>query len=162
MKYYFAARFRKRALLRRYRKQLTRLGHECVSHWIDDDGKSVECAAIAARDAHGVAECDALILFLEPPRTATRCGRMVECGLALGQNKPVLAVGPEVENVFIYLTQRFDSWEQCLTHLGKHGRDRRSAAVKNQVHDTHLKPAKRDHATIARRESIWRVRDQNR
>jgi nucleoside 2-deoxyribosyltransferase len=151
MKYYFAARFSKRSQLRRYRKQLIHLGHTCTSQWLD--GESDENAATAHRDLCDVEAADGLILFCETPRCATRGGRFIETGYALGLGKAVIAVGADIENIFMRLpdVQRFNTWPDCLAHLAKHGGDRRSAAVKNQVHNTHLKPAKRDRATIARR-----------
>jgi nucleoside 2-deoxyribosyltransferase len=151
MNIYLASRYSRKGEMIKHKRALERAGHKCTSRWLDGDDE--ESAAIAERDVQDVSACDILVLFLEVPRVASRGGRMVECGLALGLNKIVLAVGTDIENIFLHLPyiQRFNTWPDCLAHLGKHGGDRRSAAVKNQVHNTHLKPAKRDRATIARR-----------
>jgi nucleoside 2-deoxyribosyltransferase len=115
--YYLAARWTRRSELRRYRKQLTSLGHTCTSQWLD--GSNIENAATAHRDLCDVQSADGLILFCEKPRCATRGGRFIETGYALGLNKFVIAVGAEIENIFLHLPEimRFNTWTECLAAL---------------------------------------------
>lgn len=60
-----------------------------------------------------------LIAFTEQPRTgATRGGRHVELGIALGMMKRVWIVGPR-ENIFCWLddVRHFETWDACLTAI---------------------------------------------
>jgi nucleoside 2-deoxyribosyltransferase len=113
MKYYFAARFSKRVELRRYRAQLTRLGHVVTSRWLD--GKADENAATASRDLADIDTADVCIWFTEQPRSATRGGRHFEAGYAAGRGKNLIIVGP-VEHIFCHLgnIERFGCWPECL------------------------------------------------
>jgi hypothetical protein len=73
----------------------------------------------AKDDFRDVVMCDMLIGFTEPPRSsASRGGRHVELGIALGLMKRVWIVGPR-ENLFCWLedVRQFDSWEPCLESL---------------------------------------------
>jgi hypothetical protein len=119
MHFYLAARYSRRFELRRYRKQLARLGHTVTSRWLD--GKSDEDAATAHRDLQDVERADALILFCEKPRCPTRGGRFIETGYALGLGKAVTAIGVDIENIFLYLPDimRFDTWTDCLAVLSQ-------------------------------------------
>jgi nucleoside 2-deoxyribosyltransferase len=121
MKIYLASRYGRRAQLRKHRQELRRLGHECTSRWLDSDEE--ESAAMAERDIQDVAACDTLILFCEAPRCGTRNGRMVECGVALGLNKTVLAIGADIENIFLLLPDitRYGTWTECLAALAPDG-----------------------------------------
>jgi hypothetical protein len=113
----------------RCRQELESVGHKCTSRWLD--GSSAENAATAKRDIEDIERATGLILFCEKSRCPTRNGRLVELGVALGLGgKVVMAIGG-IENIFLRLPQitRFNTWKECLAHLGK----------------------KRDRATIARR-----------
>jgi nucleoside 2-deoxyribosyltransferase len=114
--YYFAARFSKRSELRRYRKQLTRLGHTVTSRWLD--GRATENAATAARDLADIETADICIWFTEQPRCPSRGGRHFEAGYAAGCGKGLIIIGG-VENIFGYLDciTRFDCWSECLAAL---------------------------------------------
>jgi nucleoside 2-deoxyribosyltransferase len=111
---YFAARYSKRKKLRRYRKELERVGHSVTSRWLDEGAE--ETAATATRDLDDIKSADLLILFSEQPRCRTRGGRFVEAGYALGLGRRVIAVGG-VENIFGHLLQHFETWGQCLSAL---------------------------------------------
>lgn len=66
----------------------------------------------AEEDLQDVLACDVLIAFTETPRSvASRGGRHVELGIAIGAGKTTVVCGP-AENVFCWLPQvaHFDSW----------------------------------------------------
>jgi hypothetical protein len=139
MRIYLASRYSRREELCRYREQLQAVGHDVQSRWLDgnhqisdagtplgdhgealvegDDGSQSERAAalrarFAADDFEDVAGCHLLIAFTEPPRSsASRGGRHVELGLALGMRKQVVIVGPR-ENIFCWLPEvlQFEDW----------------------------------------------------
>jgi hypothetical protein len=115
--YYLAARFSRRFELQGFRADLLRIGHSVTSRWIDqrDDSDEPNCAA---RDIEDIDTADVLILFTEAPRCPTRGGRLVEYGIALGQRKPAIVIGP-AENVFIDLPEvkRFSGWSDALQAL---------------------------------------------
>lgn len=147
MRIYLAARYGRREELCVYREQLQALGHEITSIWLNgqhqisdsgipigdggealiegDDGSTSDHAAalrnrFAVEDFRNVMECDLLIAFTEPPRsTASRGGRHVELGLALGMMKRVAVVGHR-ENIFCWLENVlfFPTWEECLDFYG--------------------------------------------
>lgn len=69
----------------------------------------------AEDDLADVQACDLLIAFTEQPRDKAgrnRGGRHVELGIAIGQGKRIIIVGPR-ENLFCWLPEidQFDSWE---------------------------------------------------
>lgn len=74
----------------------------------------------AEDDLADVQACDLLIAFTEVPRTGgrNRGGRHVELGIAIGQGKRIMIVGPR-ENIFCWLPEidQFDTWESCLATL---------------------------------------------
>jgi hypothetical protein len=75
----------------------------------------------AADDFRDVTMCELLIAFTEKPREeASRGGRHVELGIALGQIKRVWIVGPR-ENIFCWLedVRQFDTWQDCLAFVAK-------------------------------------------
>lgn len=130
MKIYLAARYSRRVELCGYREALQALGHTVTSRWLNgdhqisdtgealgdggealvegDDGSQTGRAAalrelFAKEDFADVLACDLLIAFTEPPRSsASRGGRHVELGLALGAMKRVWVVGYR-ENIFCWL-----------------------------------------------------------
>lgn len=122
MKIYLASRYSRREELCEYRKKLEDLGHSVTSRWLNgkhqisdggkpignhgeslvegDDGSSSEHAR---EDVKDVEDCDLLIAFTEPPRSnASRGGRHVELGLALGLKKRIFVIGHR-ENIFCWL-----------------------------------------------------------
>jgi len=126
MKIYLAARYSRRVELCGYRDQLAEFGYTVTSRWlngkhqiseygipIDDKGEELVergldgCLAAHALRKHFCEEdfrdvyfSDLLIAFTEPPRaTASRGGRHVEFGIALGRGIPCWVVGYR-ENLF--------------------------------------------------------------
>lgn len=130
MKIYLASRYSRREELCGYRQRLEALGHKVTSRWlngshqIDDKGTPIGdqgtailegellphgigaiavAAVVACEDVEDVRSADLLIAFTEPPRSgASRGGRHVEFGLALGLGTPILIVGHR-ENIFCWL-----------------------------------------------------------
>jgi hypothetical protein len=75
----------------------------------------------ANEDFRDVINCQLLIAFTEPPRSeASRGGRHVELGIALGRGKLIAVVGPR-ENIFCWLEyiRQFDTWEQCKEAINR-------------------------------------------
>lgn len=146
MEIYLAARYSRRTELCVYREQIEALGHEVPAVWLDgshqisdkgtpvgeggealvegDDGSQSERAAelrrkFAADDFGDVYKCDRLIAFTEPPRSrASRGGRHVELGLAIGMGKQIWIVGHR-ENLFCWLgcVRFFETWDDALGAL---------------------------------------------
>lgn len=91
-----------------------------------DDGEATELAAIlrqtfALEDLNDVCRSDLLIAFTEPPRsTASRGGRHVELGIAIGTSTPVIVVGYR-ENIFCWLPQVTfcESFEDAIHELAQ-------------------------------------------
>lgn len=111
MKFYIAARWQRRAEAHSLAKSLIQLGHSVTSRWITEDryttGTDAECAEVDLQD---VLAADTVVSLTEIPRGNSRGGRHVEFGLALGNSKRVVVVGPR-ENVFHSLetVEHFDS-----------------------------------------------------
>lgn len=150
MRIYLAARYSRRLELCGYREQLRAAGHVVQACWLDgqhqisdhgtpigeagealvegDDGSATErAAALRQRFAHedfrDVAMCDLLIAFTEPPRSsASRGGRHVELGIALGMMKSVFVVGWR-ENIFCWMedVEFFETWEAAFKRLTVRG-----------------------------------------
>lgn len=124
--FYLAARYSRRLELVEYAEQLRKLGHQVTARWLEgqhqadtlevDHGGEVHHVPEVARrfaeeDVADVIFADTVIAFSEPPRSsASRGGRHVEFGLALGwvlagyktldgHRRRVVVVG-ERENVF--------------------------------------------------------------
>lgn len=130
MRIYLAARYSRREELCVYRSVLEKMGHVVTSRWLNgahqisdrgtpigdqgekmvegDDGNNSDEAArmrdrFAREDFADCMSCDLLIAFTEPPRSsASRGGRHVELGIALGTMKRVFVVGHR-ENIFCWM-----------------------------------------------------------
>lgn len=143
---YLASRYSRREELCGYREQIRGLGHRVDAVWLNgehqisnegtpigeqgerlvegDDGSDSERAAalrqkFAQEDFRDVMMSDLLIAFTEPPRSsASRGGRHVELGIALGMMKRVWIVGPR-ENIFCWLedVRHFETWDECFSKL---------------------------------------------
>jgi nucleoside 2-deoxyribosyltransferase len=111
-----ASRFSRKRELRRYKKQLEHVGFAVTSRWLN--GSSKEDASTAERDVADIQKADAVILFAEAPRTATRCGRMVEFGIGIALQKILIVIGGH-ENIFTHLddVQHFADWKECFQAL---------------------------------------------
>lgn len=143
MKIYLAARYSRREELCGYRAELEALGHTVTARWLNgshqisdngtpigDDGESLvefgqtERAAqlrqhFAEEDLADVIRADLLVAFTEPPRSsASRGGRYVEMGVAIGHGIPVVIVGPR-ENVFCWLPgiPAYATWNEAKAKL---------------------------------------------
>lgn len=147
---YLAARYTRREELCGYRDQLRTEGIFVTGRWLNgshqisdaglpigDNGESLvedpdgdlaagdEAARLrvhfAQEDVADMEAADLLIAFTEPPRaSASRGGRHVELGYALGRGIPVVVVGPR-ENVFTWLpgVGWFETWDECFETLTK-------------------------------------------
>jgi nucleoside 2-deoxyribosyltransferase len=143
---YLAARYSRREELCDYRNQIQAQGHAVISRWLNGthqisdtgvpigdhgeklvEGDSGEMTANTARlrtrfaneDLTDVRHCELLIAFTEPPRSsASRGGRHVELGIAIGLNKEVWIVGYR-ENIFCWLenVRFFETFEEVLNEL---------------------------------------------
>lgn len=103
MKAYLAAAFGRQAEIRTYRDQLTAIGHEVTSTWLDHEESAKydppgplwgERAEIDIADIH---KADTVISFTDG--ALARGGRHVEYGIAIALNKRRVIVGP-MEHVF--------------------------------------------------------------
>lgn len=146
MRIYLASQYGRRLELCGYREQLRAAGHNVQSQWLDgshqisdagtpigeagealveggDGSTSVKSAAMRNRfamdDFRDVTMCELLIAFTEQPRSsASRGGRHVELGIALGLMKRVWIVGPR-ENIFCWMEEvrQFETFAECLARL---------------------------------------------
>jgi hypothetical protein len=139
MNIYLAARYTRRLELCGYRDELTALGHEVTSRWLngshqlDNEGRPLgdtgellfEAGSpqvdhfrwkFAQDDLEDVLASETLIAFTEEPRSGnSRGGRHVELGIALGTGRHrIVIVGPR-ENVFCWLPQA--EWYPDWAHL---------------------------------------------
>ena len=133
MRIYLSSRFARRAELRGVRAQLERLGHECVSRWLDEAPPEQQVgdwqARVALQDLEDVEGADVFLLFTDGADgpDASRGGRHVEFGyaLALRNHTPVCEVPITIaviggrENVFhhdphLRMFQTFDAWLATL------------------------------------------------
>ncbi len=142
---YLAARYSRRLELCGYREDLAYHGIRVTSHWLDgnhqlsdtgvpigdtgealvESGNDVEAANLRVRfareDIIDVLAADVLIAFTEPPRSsASRGGRHVEFGIALGARMPVIVVGPR-ENIFCWLPDVlwYPDWSAALDDIAE-------------------------------------------
>ncbi|MHB1762642.1 MAG: hypothetical protein ACYCS4_07885 [Acidimicrobiales bacterium] len=140
---YLAARYSRREELCRYKTDLEAAGYQVPARWllgehqvhgleaaraVEADGPvpAEQAVLFAEDDIEDLLGADIIVNFTEAPRSgATRGGRHVELGVALGLKRvgagrhDIYVVGP-LENVFHALPEidgRFDTWEQCLEHL---------------------------------------------
>ena len=134
-KVYLAARYSRREELCRYRDHLAEIDWTVTSRWLNgnhqvaDDGMTLpgtreEARRFCMEDLEDIDRAQLLIAFTEPPRsTASRGGRHVELGYALGRGMAVMVVGHQ-ENVFCChpLVEYFVDWESAVSQLrGNHG-----------------------------------------
>lgn len=160
VKVYLASRYSRREELCGYREELKRvLDYEVTSRWLNgahqisdhgtpiggagealvegDAGSASDEAAemrkrFAWEDISDLLAADTIIAFTEPPRSsASRGGRHVEWGIALGINCfaadrgiihrafRLIVVGPR-ENLFHWLDEieHFETWHECFESLG--------------------------------------------
>ena len=83
----------------------------CTTGKVDEEFRN-QCAI---DDLAGTEDCDLLIMLAYPGL----CGTLIECGMALGQGKPVICIGePERNSVFFALDQVIMADEDCARDLG--------------------------------------------
>lgn len=132
MRIYFAARYSRFSEMLEYKWMVETLGHKVTSRWIhggphltDDElnSNAVEHRLIAERtalnDLKDLQDADCCISFTEAPRlVASRGGRHVELGWALGRGRICLVIGP-AENVFHRLPgiRRFGTMQEALMSM---------------------------------------------
>lgn len=102
MKIYLAARYERRALLRRWAKRLHQAGHIVVSSWLHRRVPRYwrtltwwwqECAPFAAAcDIKDLQSAECLILY-NPAGERPSAGRQIEFGIALASKIPILLIG---------------------------------------------------------------------
>lgn len=126
MKVYLAAQYSRRREMLLHSMDLRALGHEITSTWIyrgerdaQDNGRQIaegsDQALWAMENLLDVLDAEVLIAFTEPPETLSRGNRHVEFGIALGNGKKCIVVGPR-ELVFHHYeaVQQYDTWREAL------------------------------------------------
>jgi len=147
LSFYLAARYGRREELCAYKADLEARGHDVPARWLlgehqvygTEAARAVQAGGpvpaaqafvFAEDDMEDLLAADVVVNFTEPPRsTASRGGRHVEFGIALGlrraasafddQLRRLFIVGP-LENVFHALPEvdgHFDDWDGFLAHL---------------------------------------------
>lgn len=110
MKIYVASKAKHAPMWLAVRQYLLPKGHEIVSTWIDEVGKSqtVSYGELARRCIDETRACDILILFCEPGDLLK--GTLIEVGAALALGKKVAVVGDceSLSHVF----KAHDLWSQ--------------------------------------------------
>lgn len=117
MKFYLAGRYGRREELYGIAAMIEGMGHTVTSRWVRgeheaEDGEPQPALARrwAEEDLADIEEADVLVAFTEEPDSsaprASRGGRHVELGYALGIRKAVYLVGPR-ENVFCHSARVF-------------------------------------------------------
>ncbi|MCL4413180.1 MAG: hypothetical protein M1522_00285 [Actinobacteria bacterium] len=140
--FYLAARYSRREELCEYKAALEARGHLVPARWLLGEhqvhgveaARAVEAGGpvpaaqavlFAEDDVEDLMAADLLVCFTEEPRCeATRGGRHVELGIALGMRRlgvgPLIVVVGPLENVFCALPEidgRFDAWAEFLAAL---------------------------------------------
>lgn len=122
MKFYIATRFEDQERGRELRRNLTALGQEVTSSWLDEEAIDFKTFRwtkkwlLAARDLQEIQGANCLIALV-PEGPVLRGGYHVEVGYALGQNKEVWLVGPP-QNIFhSVLDQYFGTEEELLNYV---------------------------------------------
>lgn len=122
MRVYLAGRFSRKAELRGYAYDLSRVGIEVDARWLQN-GFHEESASpgveqrFAVEDLEDVKRADVFVIFTEAEGTYTRGGRFVEMGYALALGKPVIVIGRK-ENIFVRLAEKqVATWQQAVHEL---------------------------------------------
>jgi nucleoside 2-deoxyribosyltransferase len=130
MKVYLAGPYQWKDRIRVYAEEARAAGIEITSTWLEETHKPTievhevpadENAQYAKNDLRDIDEASVLILFAVPATDSPipRAGRHVEFGYALAKDKPIIVVGPELENIFHYLpkVRRAFTWDEALRFL---------------------------------------------
>jgi nucleoside 2-deoxyribosyltransferase len=123
---YIAAPWKHREIMPKIAEAFEADRHTITHKWwsVEEKGESAETAELLQKDAEkdviGVLEAQVVVVV----NTARSEGNSVEQGIAIGQNKPIIAIGTRGEhskNVFHYLHNYI--WvatiEEALYELGK-------------------------------------------
>lgn len=130
MKIYIAARFSRRPECNALAHQLKALGHTITSRWVKPDSDHVVPTGLSAQaadaererfareDVEDVFAADAMVSFMEAPRSNSRGGRHVEFGMGYAKGCLMFIIGPR-ETVFHHLrnVRHFETVEDFLAHL---------------------------------------------
>ncbi len=129
LKIYLAARYGLWEAMQVYGEHIEALGHETTSSWYHDVDPDAEedtdpdvLREEARLDIAGIEGADLVIVFTEALDChipgASRGGRHVEMGVALGMKKSVWIVGPR-ENIFCHHPNvvAFDTFDEVLHEL---------------------------------------------
>ena len=152
MKIYIAGFFDTRERLRPVRDKMWQMGHQVLSHWLDEVSKpegmeeEVWWRKLALRDLVDVYASD--LLIVDTLDVTPRGGREVEFGFALSrfQDQQVWVVGP-YRNVFHRLADlKFDTWEECLEWLDPTPRITLTEAELLKIHDKAMAWLEQDQA----------------
>ena len=116
---YLASRYGRKAELKKHRKELIAMGHQCTSNWLDEEDESFDSVTderrteIASQDWKDVNESDLLVVFTTSSPSKGG-GHHFEAGLATGWARNVIVVGPRV-HVFYYLPWMIhvEDWESA-------------------------------------------------
>ncbi len=104
-------------------RYLRSTGANIIATWIDEagEGESPDLADLASRCVREAAECDAVILYVEPDDHIK--GALIEVGAALAHGKPVYCVGtcPSISPTFERhpLWRTASSIEEAKNHIAK-------------------------------------------
>jgi hypothetical protein len=124
---YLAAQYERKEEMRKYRDELSSLGLNVTSRWIDNEGQD-EGLGIndldveyrrgilpALTDTEDIARADVFIMFTNG---LGRGGHHTELGIALAMNKEIFIIGKR-ENVFHCLSAItiFPDWETFIVWL---------------------------------------------
>lgn len=125
---YLASRYSRRAELQGYAEEVRSMGLGRVDcRWLSEDqdwdgGTTGDSLAkgqqYALNDLADLERSHAVVVFTEEAGEYRRGGSLVELGIALGESKHVVIVGP-APNVFCTLPiiPRFATWAQAVAHL---------------------------------------------
>jgi hypothetical protein len=118
-RFYLAASWDAKTLMRKYRDELSIMGHKITSRWIGspdhEEGHTPGSLTNMHRgimDREDIDECDVLLLFTDSPSTTG--GYHVEFGYALGMGKVTVVIGPYTNIFQRQCTCSFMSWEDFL------------------------------------------------
>ena len=128
---YLASSYDRIKELNEYKRDLSDIGFIITSRWlqrhykldiniqIEETGlNNDEAIHFAAEDLEDIYRSDIIILFSSICKTQySKGGHNVELGIGLALNKHIYIVGP-IENIFYNrVTNRFDTWYDCLSYL---------------------------------------------
>ena len=125
MRVYLASRYSTRRQMRKYAKELRKLGIRVSSTWHEAGvaytvgiKQASNWQLQAARDYNDLDCADTLVMFVKP--ISKTGGRHVEFGYAVATGKRILLVGKRVENVFQDGLERVKNWKQAKRYLVAH------------------------------------------